>query len=46
MGKLIEASVHNMIGIVLGPNYHLNLLAVMKLVYSQSDSLLAKECTS
>lgn len=46
MEKLTEASMHNMMGIVLGPNYYLDLLAIMKLLFSQSDSVLAKECTS
>ena len=46
MEKLIEASMHNMMGIVLGPNYDLDLLAIMKLLFSQSDSVLVKECTS
>lgn len=44
MEKLIEASMHNMMGIVLGSNYHLNLLAIMKLLHSVRLSISKGMC--
>ena len=44
MEKLVEASMHNMMGIVLGSNYHLNLLAIMKLLHSVRLSISKGMC--